>query len=363
MPPTHHRDCSTTSINVRESAGGFVRRVVILLATVFCVVMFGGAAHAATYTWIGGAGASWAVSTNWSPTRTTPATSDVMQFNAGGSASATGIVTQTIGQLIISNNTAVTLTIAPGNQTLSVGAGIAGTDLDVQSGSSLTLMPSNQPMVLNYAGTNTTGSMAGTLTVVGSTWNVTTGTTPTTTITGTVVNGSTVTRSAATLTFASTGVYQHNFTTTGGTIPTATWSAGSTCEMIGYTSNTGAPGGLGQSFSNFTWNNPGQTGNISAGGAFTTVNGNLRIQTTGTASFRLAATTSPTVNIGGNLVVDAGTFIFSTGTGVPTVNVAGTVTLNGGTFQPATSTGVPMFNVAGNWPNNGGRFTPGTGRG
>ncbi|HMF58568.1 MAG TPA: hypothetical protein VK619_19640, partial [Pyrinomonadaceae bacterium] len=173
-------------------------------------------------------------------------------------------------------------------------------------------------------------------------------------------NAGTVT-TTGTLTFNNGGKYQHNFTTTGGTIPTATWNTGSTCEIIGYTSNSATPGGLGQSFYNFTWNSPSQTGNISAGGGFTTANGTLTIQTTGTGSFRLAASTSPTVNISGDLVVNGGTFIFSTGAGVPIVNVIGNVTLGGGTLQPATSTGVPVFNVAGNWSNNGGTFTPGTG--
>lgn len=182
----------------------------------------------------------------------------------------------------------------------------------------------------------------------------------------TVGNGA-ILRNAATITttglliFNSAGKYQHNFTTTGGTIPSATWQFGSTCEIVGYTSNSNTPGGLGQSFANFTWNSPSQTGNISAGGNFVSVNETLRIQSTGTGSFRLAAGTSPTLNVSGNLTVDGGTFIFSTGAGVPIVNVTGNVTLSGGTLQPAISAGVPVFNVGGNWTNNGGTFTPGTG--
>ena len=57
-----------------------------------------------------------------------------------------------------------------------------------------------------------------------------------------------------TLSFGAGASYRHLHTTTSGTIPTATWNAASTCEINGYTTNTTAPGGLGQAFGNFTWN-------------------------------------------------------------------------------------------------------------
>src|SRR4029079_13468515 len=86
----------------------------------------------------------------------------------------------------------------------------------------------------------------------------------------------------------------------------------------------------------------------------------------GSGSYRLASNIgnlSPTVNIGGNLILDAGELDFTNGSGVPTVNVAGDVILNGGTMRPTASggTGVPAFKVAGNWTKNGGTFTPGSG--
>lgn len=58
--------------------------------------------------------------------------------------------------------------------------------------------------------------------------------------------------------FDNGGNYVHNIN--GGTIPTATWLTGSTCSVTGVTDNT--PGiGSNTSFSNFVWNNPGQTSN------------------------------------------------------------------------------------------------------
>ena len=50
------------------------------------------------------------------------------------------------------------------------------------------------------------------------------------------------------------GVYRHLYTTTAGTVPTATWFFGSTCSIDGYTTNSTPPAGLGQAFQNFTWN-------------------------------------------------------------------------------------------------------------
>jgi len=61
-----------------------------------------------TYTWIGANGGSWATSTNWSPTRTTPATNDIIQFT-GVSVTVLGVPSETIGQLNISADAVVLL--------------------------------------------------------------------------------------------------------------------------------------------------------------------------------------------------------------------------------------------------------------
>ncbi|MFL5748860.1 MAG: beta strand repeat-containing protein, partial [Niastella sp.] len=74
-------------------------------------------------------------------------------------------------------------------------------------------------------------------------------------------NNATLTSTATSLAFSTGGTYEHNYTTAAGTIPTATWNTGSTCSVIGYTTNTTAPGGLGQPFYNFTWNCTGQGAN------------------------------------------------------------------------------------------------------
>ena len=113
-----------------------------------------------TYTWNQTATASIATPANWTPTRTTPATNDVLVFNGGGTVVATGLTSQTIAQLKISNNTALELQ-SSATATLSI-AGTIGTDLDIQAGSALNLA---QATAITIAvGTGATGTIAGTVT-------------------------------------------------------------------------------------------------------------------------------------------------------------------------------------------------------
>ena len=144
---------------------------------------------------------------------------------------------------------------------------------------------------------------------------------------------------------------------TGSAVPGSTnnFSSTSTYEWRG----SGAfPSVAGISFGHLIINSSASDNNAS--GRLTTVNGNLTIQATTGGSYALSMTTSPTLNIAGNLQVDGGAFIYTIGTGTPVVNVSGNVILNGGILQPMTGTGVPTTNVSGDWTNNGGTFTPGT---
>jgi hypothetical protein len=87
-----------------------------------------------TYTWSGGNG-DWTVAANWTPTRTAPATTDILQFNDGNAWTITNVPAQTIGQLSVSNNTTINLQ-SPAAATLAVG-GLTGTDLAIGAGSQL----------------------------------------------------------------------------------------------------------------------------------------------------------------------------------------------------------------------------------
>src|SRR5438094_8884113 len=122
-----------------------MKRTSVFLAAAFCLALIGPSVFAqTTYTWNQAAGGSWATSTNWTPTRTTPASNDVLVFNNGTTQTVTNVPTQTIGQLSVSGNTAITLS-ATATVTLTIGGG-AGTDLSVASGSQLN---TSGPSVIN----------------------------------------------------------------------------------------------------------------------------------------------------------------------------------------------------------------------
>src|SRR2546423_6799955 len=101
-----------------------MRKWTLCLLTAFCMALISATASAqTTYTWNQTGTASWATSTNWTPTRTTPATNDILVFNNGATTTVTSIPTQTIGKLQVSGNTAVTLQPAATGTTLTVSGG------------------------------------------------------------------------------------------------------------------------------------------------------------------------------------------------------------------------------------------------
>lgn len=116
------------------------------------------------YTWNQAGTAAWGTSTNWTPTRTTPATDDVLIFNGGGSVTSTGVPAQTIGQLQISGNTSVAL--QPGAAATLTLAGTSGLGLDLAAGSSL-LLNGSSALSLALSG-SATGSVRGAITATGA---------------------------------------------------------------------------------------------------------------------------------------------------------------------------------------------------
>lgn len=186
--------------------------------------------------------------------------------------------------------------------------------------------------------------------------------------TGTELDVSGIFKNAAALTinagasiiFQSAGKYQHNFTTSAGTIPTATWAAGSTCEIIGYTNNNSTPSGM-QNFSNFVWNCPSQTKPIYLNGALTSVTSDLTIISTGTGSLFLSNSTASTLSVGANFVLTGGTFSLSDGSGISSImNIAETFKQTGGTFSVVDGSGsTGAIYASGDWTRSGGTLKVG----
>ncbi|MDD5508895.1 MAG: DUF2341 domain-containing protein, partial [Bacteroidales bacterium] len=72
----------------------------------------------------------WTVANNWTPNRTNPTTYDVLQFSGGGNITVTNVPTQTIAQLILSNNSTVNLQ-SESSTTLTVNDALITTSGDV----------------------------------------------------------------------------------------------------------------------------------------------------------------------------------------------------------------------------------------
>lgn len=115
---------------------------------------------AAIYRWVGGS-SSFATAANWVPARSAASVQDILKFNAGDSVRITGVTAQQVGQMIVSNNSRVIL-MASAACTLGV-AGKAGTDLIVNSGSSLYLRGNAAITITLAAGA--TGQVSGRISV------------------------------------------------------------------------------------------------------------------------------------------------------------------------------------------------------
>ncbi len=180
---------------------------------------------------------------------------------------------------------------------------------------------------------------------------------------GTGGTGASITINAgATIVFESTGIYQHNFssTTTQGNIPIATWNDGSTCEMIGFTGNGGVihAGNFNQSFSNFLWNCPNQTSAYGMQGLLTTVRNNFTMQSSGSPAqivYGLGASSSGlTMTIGDSMIISGGIFDFANvgASGSFILNIGSAYYQTGGTFQNDFVSGMTV-----NFTGSAGTFT------
>lgn len=187
-------------------------------------------------------------------------------------------------------------------------------------------------------------------------------------VTGTLIcnNAAVITGSTtSTTTFQSGSVYEHQYTTTQGSIPLANWDVASTLRITGYTSFTtaSAAGNWGQSFGNVEWNCTAQTANFNWGGLLTTVNGDLSVLATGAApsTLRFVTTGTATIDVGGDFTVSGNTEIGFCTSGTCTVNVSGNYVqnLSGGyvRFADGSSNGVGTLNITGNFDLQAGILT------
>jgi hypothetical protein len=289
----------------------------------------------ASYTWSGGSGV-WTTAANWTPTRSNPGTTDILQFTSG-TVTVTGVPSETDGQLLISGAT-VSLQ-ASGTNTLTISGG-TGTDLTVDGSSWLTVSGSNPLTIVLNSGV--TGSINGHITITGSGHIFKAASASGITFqSGSVFNDSTGATAAAfgssgtanSIVFTSGSEYIHG-TTAGNpfqlTAPSSlvVFNHGSTFLLTAVSS----PSFSGRTYGNFIYK-PTGTGTVpttSGGSAFSvdtmTILGNFNMGQTGAASIK------------GNLNVGAGdTLNFSASSGTDTV------AFNGSVPQTITSLGAISF--------------------
>ncbi len=306
--------------------------------------------NAQTNIWDGSSSNNWNTGANWS-LGTVPTSAEDVIININATISVNGI-NPTINSLTISGSAVVSFTSAGASRTVTID----NTGSSIAAGSSLTLNGSGagRTMSLVFSGTNRTMAIGGTLdvTTVGA-GAIYSATNSLTTVTGTLINsGGTITSTAANLSFSSGGSYQHD--TNGSAIPTATWNASSNCNIVGIGGT--APGGLGQTFGNFTWNCTGQSGTITnvVSNGLTSIVGNFTISSTNgqTLNFNTSGT-NRTITVGGNFSITSGDVDFASGVGTTNMNVAGNVSVTGtstlttSTTNPATVNGTFVMNGSG----------------
>ncbi len=147
----------------------------------------------------------------------------------------------------------------------------------------------------------------------------------------------------------------YNHAINGGTIPTATWNATSTCNVTGIT-NT-AVTGLNQSLGNLIWNSPTHSADVAI--EYTgTYQGNVTISGMGTGTIRVANTnTNRTLTVNGNFVHSDGEFRVDNGDGGSALNVTGNLNISGtANFIIASGGGPATAAVTGNVNITGGTF-------
>lgn len=107
------------------------------------------------YTWNGSASSNWQTASNWTPTRTTPSSTDALIFNASGAnKSITNIPTQTVGSILVTGSATYSF-VPTGTQTLTLSS-TSGNAFQIDNGSILSHGAASNP--LNF--TMPTGGVA-----------------------------------------------------------------------------------------------------------------------------------------------------------------------------------------------------------
>jgi len=262
------------------------------------------------------------------------------EFSGPSNQSFSSTVTESIN-FLRNSNTAGTLTFNSGISIPSSG------NTAIFNANTTTIVATGVSFTLNDGTTMTATNSGSSITINGSLVN--TGTT-----------GATISGTTGTLTIGSSGTYNHNMTRSGtnlGTIPTATYAAGSTVLISGLT-NPSTGGNFvsptySNTFSNFTWNSTSQSSAVNFSGNTLNVNATFSMVSTGSGELRLGTGTSGAINCatytqsGGNVVV-------TNGSGSSSITCTTFSVCCGGTLNLSASTGTGTLNCSGSFTHDSG---------
>lgn len=162
------------------------------------------------------------------------------------------------------------------------------------------------------------------------------------------------------------GSYNQNVTMSmGSTIfqGTEAFAPSSNIAINAIPGGTSLPSGAG--YGNLTINTPTNAGNFGWGNTIVTIQGNLTVISTGTGvnEQRLSAGTASNVTVGGDLSIQGGVFVLSSGAAASTLTVAGTSTISGGNLVLSGGSGNTTFSPNGGFTQSGGTLTLSTSTG
>ncbi|MEP7373058.1 MAG: T9SS type A sorting domain-containing protein [Chitinophagaceae bacterium] len=303
--------------------------ILILLTTV--------TAWSQTRSWNGGNG-DWNDKSKWTPFGV-PTENDILEFN-GISGTVSNVPAVAIKGLIVSGSDIILNGASGNSKMLTIGFGTSDASIAIYTDANLTI-GNNLDIALAK---NAFAAIDGTLIVATNRQYYTNAGGETKTIVNGILrnNGGIIQSAESMLEFTDGSIYQH--ASDQGTIPAATWSKNSNCNIEGIVSK--APGGLNQIFGNYKWDCVYQTGGASLGNAVPSdIRGNLVINKTGAANDPAAFIQFPEkINIEGSLVINGGTSMVK-GT-ISTIDLAGDFAMTGGDLKAsATSAGNGIIDI------------------
>jgi hypothetical protein len=154
-------EISVLYIKVVEKKMKTITNIILTLTAVINITL-----AQTTYNWVGGNSGNFTTATNWNPVRQISLATDILVFDNSGIIELLNVQQQTIGQLLISNNTNIILYPASGNSKCLSINGCSGTDLLIESGSSLEIQ-GNDPKLGIYLKTGATAEIYGSITLRG----------------------------------------------------------------------------------------------------------------------------------------------------------------------------------------------------